>query len=131
MGIFSKSSPSDRAAKQQAKLIGKLVKRGIDIDGLITGTEFFDDQTVFTLLYEDRVDVVRLPKFGAMLGSGQGVESYPLHAVSSVGTRNEGVKSFLRITGSGFDEELPGIYGAMPDLARAIKEQKKFLASNA
>lgn len=128
MGLFNRSTPADKATRLQEKLGAKLAKRGVSTEGLVMGVESFDEQTVFILLYEDRLDVVTMPKIGSMLSSGQGVESYPLDSISSTSVRNEGIKSYLKVTGSGFEAEVFGRQDVMPAIRQAIMDQKRIAA---
>lgn len=123
MGIFR-----GKATDPVAKLRAKCEKKGISVDGLVTGAHTFDEQDIFVLVFPDRVDVVRLKKIGAILGSGEGTETYPLASISSASVRSQGVWRYLKITGSGFDEEIRGGVN-LSDVRDAILRLKRELVA--
>lgn len=124
MGIFSrgpKLSASDRVR-------AKAEKAGFNSDGAVAvAHDFRDNQDHFLFVYPDRVDIHTTAKIGALLGSGRGVESYPLASITSASVKQAGIWSVLSFTASGVDVEFRGPMDLVPAAREAIMRAKASL----
>lgn len=75
-------------------------------------------------VFPDRVDIHRTAKIGSFLGSGRGVESYPLASITSAGVKQDGIWSVLTFTASGVDVEFRGPMDLVPAAREAIMKAK-------
>lgn len=121
MGIFTRGPKLSAADKVRAKA----EKAGVSTDGaLVVVHDFQNNQDNYLLVFPDRVDIHRSAKIGSLLGSGRGVESYPLASVTSSGVKQSGIWSTLTFTASGVDVDFRGPVSYMAEAREAIMRAK-------
>lgn len=128
MGLFSKRGPSVDDAAQKAE--GSFIKawqhasdRGILRQGaLLCGQGWQGKRGAFIIVYPHGVEVVRLPKTGAMFGGGATSEMYPANRIGSVSVQVQGIYAMLVLSGSGFVAEYRTSHAEAVVLQRYIQD---------
>ena len=128
MGLFSKRGPSVDDAAQKAE--GNFVKAWQDASGrgllrqgaLLCGQGWQGKQGAFVIVYPHGVEVVRLPKAGAMFGGGATSEMYPANRIGSVSVQVQGIYAMLVLSGSGFVAEYRTSHAEAVVLQRYIQD---------
>lgn len=121
MGIFNRGPKLSASDKVRARA----AKAGFDTEGAVAVAHCFrDNQDQYLAVFPDRVDIHRTAKIGSFLGSGRGVESYPLASITSAGVKQDGIWSVLTFTASGVDVEFRGPMDLVPAAREAIMKAK-------
>ncbi len=107
------------AAKKHEKAKTQLLKRGIDLDGLVMLDDSFDDGAYeYLLIFPDRVEHVNTGKVGTITKKGKGSEVIPMSRISAVQTRKKMIFEIIEISASGSTIE----FKSSPGIASTLKE---------
>jgi hypothetical protein len=121
MGIFNRGPKLSASDKVRVKA----EKAGVSTDGaLVVAHDFQNNQDNFLLVFPDRVDIHRGAKIGSLMGSGRGVESYPMSSITSAQTKFSGIWCTLQFTASNVEVEFRGPQTFIPEARDAIMQAK-------